>query len=177
MSYPDPRYLGDQGEVSARYRSAIHEPDLRIGSGTAMHYLATGMSTHGHFGLYRWDMPPQAPGPSAHFHKTMSESFFILSGTVQLFNGERWIDATPGDFLYVPEGGVHGFRNESSESASMLILFAPGAPREAYFEAIAEIAAGRKFSEEEWAEICLRHDNYFIDTRSQALYRKLLSNK
>jgi len=107
----------------------------------------------------------------------MSESFFILSGTVQLFNGERWIDATPGDFLYVPEGGVHGFRNESSEPASMLILFAPGAPREAYFEALAQIAAGRKFSEEEWAEICLRHDNYFIDTRSQALYRKLLSNK
>jgi mannose-6-phosphate isomerase-like protein (cupin superfamily) len=177
MSYPDPRYLGDKGEISARYRPANQEADLRIGSGTAMHYLATGVSTNGQFGLYRWEMPPQGPGPSAHFHRTMSESFFILSGTVHLFNGERWIHATPGDFLYVPEGGVHAFRNESSEPASMLILFAPGAPREAYFEALAEIAAGRKFSEEEWADICLRHDNYFIDPRSQSLYRKLLLNK
>jgi uncharacterized RmlC-like cupin family protein len=59
----------------------------------------------------------------------MSESFFVVSGTVQLFNGERWIDATPGDFLHVPEGGVHGFRNDSPAPASMLILFAPGAPR------------------------------------------------
>jgi hypothetical protein len=51
------------------------------------------------------------------------------------------------------------------------------APREAYFGALAEIAAGRKFSEEEWADICLRHDNCFIDPRSQSLYRKLLSNQ
>ncbi len=46
-------------------------------------------------------------GEAAHFHKTMSESFFILSGMVRLFNGEHWIDATAGDLLYIPEGGVH----------------------------------------------------------------------
>jgi mannose-6-phosphate isomerase-like protein (cupin superfamily) len=177
MSYPDPRYSDEMGEISARFRPVSQKPDLRVGSGTAMHFLATGASTHGQFGLYKWEMPPQGPGPSAHFHRTMSESFFILSGTVQLFNGEHWIASNPGDFLYVPEGGVHGFRNESSDPASMLILFAPGAPREAYFEALAEIAAGRKFTEEEWAEICLRHDNYFIDPLSQSLYRKLLSRK
>ena len=44
----------------------------------------------------------------------------------------------------------------------MLLLFAPGAPREAYFEAIAEKAAGRQFSDEEWWELCRRHDNYFL---------------
>ena len=79
-----------------------------------------------------------------------------------MFNGERWIHATAGDFLYVPEGGVHGFRNESGEPASMLILFAPGAPREAYFQALAEIAAGRQFSDEERTELNLRHDSYFL---------------
>jgi mannose-6-phosphate isomerase-like protein (cupin superfamily) len=92
----------------------------------------------------------------------MSESFFILSGTMRLFTGERWIDAIAGDFLYVPEGGVHGFHNESGEPASMLLLFAPGGPREAYFEALAEIAAGRKFSNEEWIDFCRHHDNYFL---------------
>ena len=39
-------------------------------------------------------------------------------------------DGRPGDFLYVPQGGVHAFRNESGEPASMLILFTPrGAAR------------------------------------------------
>jgi len=162
MSYPDARYLGEKGEISARFRPANQKPELTIGSGTVVRYLANGASTHGQFGLYRWDARPHTPGPSAHFHRTMSESFFILSGTVRLFNGERWMDAAPGDFLFVPEGGVHAFQNESDEPASMLLLFAPGAPREAYFEALAEKAARRKFSEEEWLDLCRRHDNYFI---------------
>jgi mannose-6-phosphate isomerase-like protein (cupin superfamily) len=162
MSYPVPRYLGDEGEISAVYRPVDQKPELMIGSSTAVHYLATAASTKGEFGLYRWDARPHTPGPSAHFHKTFSESFFILSGTLQLFDGERWIDATEGDFLYVPEGGVHAFRNESDEPASMLLLFTSGAPREAYFEALAEKAAGRRFSDEEWRDLCIRHDNYFI---------------
>ena len=162
MSYPAARYLGDEGEISAVFRPARQEPELMIGSDTAVRYLATGASTNGQFGLYRWDARPRTPGPSAHFHKTISESFFILSGTIQLFNGQRWIHASAGDFLYVPEGGVHAFHNESDEPASMLLLFAPGAPREAYFEALAEKAAGRWFSDEQWTDLCIRHDNYFI---------------
>ncbi len=162
MSYPEPRYHGDKGEISANLRPADQEPELTIGSTTAVGYLATGISTHGQFGLYRWDAKPHSPGPAAHFHRTMSESFFVLSGRVHLFNGEKWIDAVAGDFLYVPEGGVHGFRNESDEPSSMLILFAPGAPREGYFEALAAKAAGHQFSEQEWKEICIRHDNYFV---------------
>jgi hypothetical protein len=57
---------------------------------------------------------------------------------------------------------VHAFRNESGEPASMLILFTAGAPREAYFDALAQVAAGRRFDEEEWKDFCRRHDNHFI---------------
>ena len=128
MSYPEPRYLGVNGEISATFRPANQPPDVTIGRDTSIQYLATGVSTQGQFGLYRWDAKPHTRGPNAHFHRTMSESFFILSGTLRLFNGKRWIDAKPGDFLYVPEGGIHGFHNESDEPGSMLLLFAPGAP-------------------------------------------------
>jgi mannose-6-phosphate isomerase-like protein (cupin superfamily) len=163
MSYPDARYLGDHGEVTAVFRSVDARPELPLGPASAASYLATGASTNGQFGLYRWDMGPEPSGPGAHFHRTISESFFVLSGTVQLFNGERWTGATAGDFLFVPEGGLHAFRNESGEPASMLILFAPGAPREAYFEGLAEIAAtGRQVSPEEWTEFCARHDNHWV---------------
>ena len=163
MSYPVARYQGDTGEISAVYRPATQAPEMTYGTNTSIRYLATGASTQGDFGLYRWDMGPQPSGPNAHFHKTISESFFILSGTVRLFNGERWLEATSGDFLYVPAGGVHAFRNESGAPASLLILFAPGAPREAYFEALAEIAAsGRRLSDEEWTELYRRHDQYMV---------------
>ena len=52
-------------------------------------------------------------------------------------------------FLFVPEGGIHAFKNESGEPASMLLLFAPGAPREDYFETLAELARGRTMDDEE----------------------------
>ena len=65
------------------------------------------------------------------------------------------------DFLHVPEGGVHGFRNDSGAAASMLILFAPGAPRETYFGELADISSsGRVLSDEEWTDLFARHDQY-----------------
>jgi mannose-6-phosphate isomerase-like protein (cupin superfamily) len=128
-------------------------------AGTAS-YLATGASTHGQFGLYGWDMAGPPSGPDPHFHRSISETFFILSGTVRLYDGRRWIDATAGDFLYVPEGGVHAFRNESGEPASMLLLFAPGAPREGYFEGLAGLG---RLSEQEKAEFFIHHDTYWLD--------------
>jgi len=163
MSYPDVRYHGDKGEISGTFRPAAEGPDLTIGSSSVVRYLATGDSTHGDFGLYRWDFGPNPSGPRPHFHKTMSESFFVLKGIVRLFDGEKWVDATEGDFLYVPEGGIHAFTSEPGQAASMLVLFAPGAPREAYFEELAEIAAsGRQLTNEEWFELGSRHDNFFI---------------
>ena len=37
-----------------------------------------------------------------------------------------WVDAVVGDFLYVPEGGIHAFRNDGDAVARMLI-FSPRA--------------------------------------------------
>jgi mannose-6-phosphate isomerase-like protein (cupin superfamily) len=159
MSYPQARYLGDGGERSATYRAADHAPELTYASGNAVHYLATGQTTNGQFGLYRWEMGPSPSGPAPHFHRSISESFFVLSGTVRIFDGNDWIDTGPGDFVHVPEGGVHGFRNESGEPASMLLHFAPGAPREDYFERITELGA---MSDEERVEFFLRHDTFWV---------------
>ena len=41
MSYPEPRYHGDGGEVSATIRRASEPPELPYHSGNAVHYLAT----------------------------------------------------------------------------------------------------------------------------------------
>lgn len=163
MSYPEPRYDRDVGRASAHYRPSAQAPDLAIAPNTTVHYLATAASTSAQFGLYRWEMGERPSGPGAHFHRTISESFYVLAGTIRLFDGRQWISAVPGDFLHVPPGGVHAFRNESAAPASMLLLFAPGAPREAYFEALAEIgASGREPGVEEWRELYARHDQYMV---------------
>jgi quercetin dioxygenase-like cupin family protein len=154
-------YQGN-GEVSAVFLSKDAVDALQIRASSAR-FVAPGSLTAGRFGLFRWDMQAGAGGAGAHFHRTFSESFFILDGTVELYNGDAWSEASCGDFLHVPEGGIHGFRNDSGEAASMLILFAPGAPRERYFEELAEIfASDRTLSEEEWTELFARHDQYMV---------------
>jgi quercetin dioxygenase-like cupin family protein len=163
MSYPPPIYDGETGEVSATVRGTDAEPELVYPNGVRVHHLATGATTGGLFGLYRWEFSPAVSGPGPHFHKTMTESFYILTGEVSIYDGRAWGQAGPGDFLHVPAGGLHGFRNESGAEASMLLHFAPGAPREEYFEGLARLAAGEKMSEEEFAAFMHEHDNYWVD--------------
>lgn len=105
-------------------------------------------------------MGPTKGGAGPHFHRTMSESFYILSGTVKVYNGEEWTEAQVGDFLHVPPGGIHAFSNESGAPASMLIHFAPGTPREPYFEGLDRLA---EMSDEEKAAFFVAHDNIYLD--------------
>jgi mannose-6-phosphate isomerase-like protein (cupin superfamily) len=106
--------------------------------------------------------PPGGPGP--HFHRSLSESFYVLAGEIRLYDGSDWFNGRPGDFLYIPPGGIHAFKNESGEPATMLILFAPGAPRERYFEGLVERATmDPKPNAEEMAEFFRVHDTYWVE--------------
>jgi len=157
-------YAGDGGEANAMAVTRESIRSVRMSSGTKVRFVAPGSLTGGRYGLYRWEMLARAGGAGAHFHRTFSESFYVLEGTVSLFNGQDWGLAEAGDFLYVPEGGIHGFRNDADDPASMLILFAPGVAREAYFEELAKIAAtGREMIEGDWAELYARFDQTMVE--------------
>ena len=168
MTYPEARYDGESGELRATIRPAATEPNLVYPSGNRVHYLATTATTDGLFGLYRWEMRPEPSGPGPHFHRTLAESFFVLDGTIRIFDGTRWADTGPGDFVHVPIGGIHGFRNDSGQPAAMLIHFAPGAPREGYFEGLAAWARDGRPTEAEAADFYLRHDNVWVPEQDVA---------
>ena len=163
MSYPEPTYHGSTGETTASFRPADAPPDVRYANGTTAHYLATGAATGGTYGLYRWVMGPERSGPGPHFHRTITESFYVLTGEIRIYDGREWRACRPGDFVHVPIGGIHGFRNESGAPASMLLHFAPGAPREGYFEGLADWSrGGRPTDESAVAEFYRRHDNVWL---------------
>lgn len=162
MSYPAPSDHGATGDQTATFRPADHAPEVVYPSGNSAHYLATGASTGGLFGLYRWAMGPERSGPEPHFHRSISESFYDLTGTIRIFDGRAWRGCRPGDFVHVPVGGIHGFRDESGEPASMLLHFAPGAPREGHFEGLADWARDGRPSDAEAADFYLHHDNVWV---------------
>ena len=164
MSYPEPRYHGDSGLTNATFRRSEQAPELTYPSGGAVHYLATGASTAGEFGLYRWEMAATPSGPDPHFLRTISESFYVLSGEVTLYAGGRWQPYRPGDFALASERGVHGFRNDADEPASFLILFTPGIAREEFFAEMAELRrTGRTPTREEMTAFYARHDQVMVE--------------
>jgi len=155
--YPPDRYHGETGELSAWLRRSDQQPEVTYPAGGTCEYLVTGDQTKGRLGIYRWTFGEEESGPDPHFHRSISEQFYVLAGDVNLYDGRSWVTARPGDFCYVPEGGLHGFRGGGG--ASMLLTFAPGGPREDYFETLAR---GEAMTEEQRAAFMLRHDTHWV---------------
>jgi mannose-6-phosphate isomerase-like protein (cupin superfamily) len=119
MTINQPIYHGVTGHTRATFCAASEPPPrYTTAKGTAGHFLAAPTDTSGRFSLYRWDMSATSGGPGPHFHRTYDETFYVISGTVRLYDGNRWFDADPGDMLYVPAGGIHAFTNDSGAPAS-----------------------------------------------------------
>jgi quercetin dioxygenase-like cupin family protein len=138
-------------------RRAADPPDL-VGP-PDVRFVAPGSVTAGRYGLFEYRMAARSPGPRPHYHRTFSESFFVLFGQLTIFDGERWSGFGSGDYVHVADGGVHAFRNDGDDPAAFLILFAPGIARERFFTELAEIRrSGRELDTEEWVAFYARHD-------------------
>lgn len=136
---------------------------VRIGTTTTTRLIATADVTGGRLGLFHHHMLPGAAGAAPHFHTKISESFYVLAGTVTLHDGRRWRRAGPGDFLHVPENAVHGFRNDGPAPAAMLILFTPAEEREGYFRELAALLAnGPRPTSEEMTDLMNKYDQFEV---------------
>jgi quercetin dioxygenase-like cupin family protein len=143
-------------EPAVAVHRAADPPD--IAGPPTLRFVAPGSVTAGRYGLFEYRMGP-GPGARPHYHRTFSESFYVLAGELTIYDGTMWTPFGAGDYVHVPDGGVHAFRNDTDEPAAFLILFAPGIPRERFFTELAEIReSGRVLTDEEWVEFYARHD-------------------
>ena len=123
-------------------------------------FVATGSQTRGDFGLFEVTMEPGGSGPGPHLHRTFSESFYVLEGSLDVLTDDEWTTAHVGDLVHVPRSSVHGFRSAGPDvGARFLILFTPGIPREDYFEGLLDLhSGGRTPTTAEIDAFALRHD-------------------
>jgi quercetin dioxygenase-like cupin family protein len=105
------------------------------GPGDRYTFLVTGDQTNGAYFIMEAHVPPQG-GPPPHFHP-FEEAFYILEGTLDVRLGENTLKASTGDFVQIPRGTVHAFRNNGNTMARMLIFASP-AGLEKYFEEVLE---------------------------------------
>jgi quercetin dioxygenase-like cupin family protein len=103
-------------------------------SGDVYETIATAESTNGALGFTDCRVPP-GNGPVAHVHKSADESFYVISGVLEFLNGDQTFVANAGDFVFVPRGTRHRFRNIGDEVAHMVSFFNPGGGEALWVEA------------------------------------------
>ncbi|MCA9024381.1 MAG: quercetin 2,3-dioxygenase [Planctomycetaceae bacterium] len=106
----------------------------RIGIvGDLYRFLATGEETNGKYATFEAIVPPGS-GPPPHIHSREEESFLVLEGEMTFQLGEERIVAGEGTFLNMPVGSLHCFKNESDQTARLLISVAPAGLEKMFFE-------------------------------------------
>jgi quercetin dioxygenase-like cupin family protein len=84
-----------------------------------------------------------APGSNfaPHIHRLEDEHFYILEGSLTFTVDGRTFQASKGDFVHIPRGLVHGFKNGPAP-ARALIAFTP-AGIEQFFREVGEPVTDR----------------------------------
>jgi quercetin dioxygenase-like cupin family protein len=118
-------------------RRALH---IRAGEGPGLwaagdiySLKATGTQTNGSLGLIEATIVPGA-GPEPHAHTREAESFYLLTGELEFLDGDTTFTAGPGDFVHIPRGTRHRFKNVGIHAARMLIIFTPAGVEEVIAE-------------------------------------------
>jgi quercetin dioxygenase-like cupin family protein len=113
------------------------------GPGDRITFLITGAETGGAFFMAEVCVSPGG-GPPPHVHSREEESFYLQQGTLALQVGGKRLNAAAGDFIHIPRGTVHSFRNVGQETAKLLMVATPAGLENFFAEAFfpsAEIAA------------------------------------
>ncbi len=108
--------------------------------GDIYRFLATGEQTSGRYAIWEAIVPPGG-GPPLHMHSRESEGFFVLEGELVVHVDGRRIVAGPGAFVNLQPGTKHGFKNETTQAARMLILVAPAGLERMFLEAGVRLAS------------------------------------
>lgn len=108
------------------------------GPGDHYTFLITGEESGGAYFVMEAIVPPGG-GPPPHLHSREEETFYLVEGEIEFRLGDDTVMAGPGDFVNIPRGTVHCFKNTGAGTARMVLTFTP-AGMERFFEETLETA-------------------------------------
>jgi quercetin dioxygenase-like cupin family protein len=97
------------------------------GPGVKVTFLVTGAQSGGACFIFEGVTPPGG-GPPPHIHHREEESIYLLQGTLTIQADGRTFHAKAGDFIHIPRGTVHSFRNDGAVDARLLTTVSPAGP-------------------------------------------------
>jgi quercetin dioxygenase-like cupin family protein len=99
--------------------------------GPTVEFLTSPKETQNDFCVLKGRVPPGVVVP-LHSHPD-TEDFLVISGEMQALKQDvksyEWLVAKVGDYVHVPGGALHAWRNVSTEPAILFILVVSGERR------------------------------------------------
>lgn len=111
------------------------------GPGDMYTFLVSGEQSGGGFFAME-GLVPAGGGPPPHIHENEDETLYILEGKCCVQIGEQQLVASPGDFIFLPRGTLHAFRNDGPDTLRLILTFVP-AGIEQFFEEVLEPVTDR----------------------------------
>lgn len=124
------RIIDDSVAVERRYYNPVEEAYAT--------FLKTSDETGGEYTLIEVEVAPGG-GTAPHYHKTYSERFEVLEGTLEVLVGRQTLTLKAGQRAEAHRDTRHRFRNPGGEPARFLVELRPG---HAGFEKSVKVAYG-----------------------------------
>ena len=84
----------------------------------------SGDETQGRYSVWEIEAAPNN-GPPLHKHSMEDEAFYILEGMFSFPYGSKETNLAKGQFMYVPRGEFHTYKNIGSSFGKLLVIITP----------------------------------------------------
>ena len=132
------------------------EGEMYIGPGDFYRFLVTGEETGGAYFAMEAIVPPGG-GPPPHTHRDEDETFYVVEGGFEFLLGDRIVTAGVGDFVNVPRGMLHRFKNASDRPARMILTVTPSGIEHFFRECLARAPSADQPTPDNVDEVAARY--------------------
>jgi uncharacterized protein (TIGR03086 family) len=131
--------LGRQPTIAAgpAIARATEAETLSLGAST-LQLLLDAKDTGDVLSAHRVDLAEGELGANPHRHARISETLFVVDGSIDVLAGEELLTATSGDLVVVPPGHAHAFAASAGSRADLLVMVTPGIDRFPFFRSLCE---------------------------------------
>ena len=147
----DPPPDGGRPAADALVLAAGGGDELELGPGSRGWFKAGAGDALGSVAVVEIELAAGATGPPPHSHERLTDSFYVLDGTLTVLLGDERHEAPAGSYALVPPGNVHTVSNPGDVPARFLNVSVPSG-LDTYLR---ELAAA---DPSQYASIAARHD-------------------